>query len=595
MICGSAGPYHSPKLAIKQALRAGPQRSAVPDHRNFAPVAPHQGKVVNRCGQPAAGASIASAHDASVVRRLERPSDRVGLPQKVPEQGAHASIVPGQGTPAAENHDWQASRQHIGQPQESAEQAADESFVPGQRDQALHEYEWQAASKMTSRSLSGAFAESAQARAARTLASPLYVSRLQRQSKSGSQEGVVDQRVPMVPPSLTASPAVSEMVYSLPGTPWSHFSLADVGLLSGRATHAQGAAESAGSAVATSRVSGSGNRPDVLCRPAQGISGDVGMQLANAPGNLAVSEPRAAKTAGSAAGLGSLAVRLAQDNPKGASRQAVLVTGSQISLPDTGLLRTPAMDAVESAGSTSGISGLVAGPAQDSHAGASSQAAHAPADLAVIAGDKGPAVAVRESTDSEVTESSAGGAAIAYSLSLCSHEPAQAASEHGGLDEQSTAAQNDLQSMCNYEGQSGEGSRRQTDSGSRRQTGSSYKSCDLENPQRRDKELPVSYSGFSSDMRAAANATAESLFRQAEASSAGSSRQRHANHSGSFTAQEEDRGHLHASRSTSSRAASAQSCQLHFRLSMVMSALLWKTPLVSLSRHARRDFWHNAG
>ncbi len=298
-------------------------------------------------------------------------------------------------------------------PQEASKEAANENLRPGQEHEAAEGHDWQADPKHASRSLSRAFAESGQGRASRVAPSPLYLSRSQRQSRSASQDGAVSQRSPMVPPSLTASPAMSELVYSLPVTPQSHFSLAAVGLPSARATPLPGAAESAGSAAGPGRQQ--------RFAPEQDISAHAGVQpaLAQATPFVGVGSSSAADVANSSASAGF--------------------------------------------------------------------------------------------------SSSAEAGVMAYTLSTSSQEQPQHAAVPADPEEQSAAAHSGSQPMCTYEGQSAEGSRRHT--------GSSYRSCD--DPQMMDEELPVSYSGFSSDMRAAANATADSLFRQAEASSADSGQQQH--------------------------------------------------------------------
>ena len=381
------GRAHSPRLAIKSAPQAAAKRSIL--HAAGAPARALEGRLVTPRGQVAAAASTAYLHDAAVVGK------QAG---KVHKEAAGEKLEPGLGAVAAEGHDWQG------------------------------------ASQQASRSLSRAFAESAQGRASWAAASPLYMSRSQRQSSSASQGGAVNLQVPMVPPSLTASPAVSEMVYSLPVTPRSQVSLADAGLPSAHATPAQGAAESAGSAV------GPGRQPSA---PELDITPGANTQAAH--------------------GLTSSFVGVDRD-----SSQAAAMADSSVS---------------------AGLSSL-----------------------------------------SEV-------GAIAYTLSPSAQEPAQAAATLPDLDEQSAAAHSGSQPMCTYEGQSAEGSRRHS--------GSSYRSCDVDNGRHTDEGLPVSYSGFSSDMRAAANATADSLFRQAEASSADSSQQRHED--GTGDAQQEDLAPSYAS------------------------------------------------
>ena len=375
-----AGRLASQRLAIKHAPEAPAQRSAKPIVGAYAHARAPDSRFVTPRAQLAASTAC--------PRNTAMTSKGADRPQEAPKQGASENDWPGREDEAAEGHDWQADP------------------------------------KQASRSLSGAFAESAQGRASRVAPSPLYVSRSQQQSRSASQDGAVSQRGPMIPPSLTASPAMSELVYSLPVTPQSHFSLADAGLPSARATPAPGAAESAGSAA--------GPRGQQRSAPEGDLSTGAGMQPAPA-----------------------------------------------LTTPFVGVRSSPAADVADSSAS----------------AGFSSSA--------------GPGV-------------------MAYTLSAGSQEPAQDAAVPADSEEQSAAAHSGSQPMCTYEGQSAEGSRRHTDS--------SYRSCD--DPRGTDDELPVSYSGFSSDMRAAANATADSLFRQAEASSADSSQQRREN--GTNIAQQAD-------------------------------------------------------
>ena len=359
-----AGRVASPRLALKGAPEASALRSAIVKAGPGAPAAPLKGVVVTPRDQMAPAASSAFLCTAALTSK------------------------------------------GMGQPQDWPKQAANENVRPSQRDGAAEGNDWQADPKQTSRSLTRAFAESAQGRVSRAAASPLYMSRSQRQSSSASQDDTQSQRRPVVPPSLTASPATSELVYSLPVTPRSHFP-ADAGLPSARGTPTPGEAESAGSA----------------------------------------------------AGPGRPLFALEQD-----------VSGAQ---PVPAQITPPlALD-----------------------------------------GNTTPAAAMAECGVSAELSSSVG--ALAYTLSLSRQEPAQAAV----LDAQSAAAHSGSQSMCTYEGQSAEGSRRHTCS--------SYRSCNVECPRGTDEVFPVSYSGFSSDMRAAANATADSLFRQAEASSADSSQHRH--------------------------------------------------------------------
>ena len=363
------GRLTSPRLAIERAPKAPAQRSAKPVMGGNAPARAPGSRFVTPRAQLAA--STAYPRSAAMI---SKGADRL---QEVPKQAANENMGPGREDEAAEGHDWQADP------------------------------------KQASRSLSQAFAESAPGRTCRVAPSPLYLSRSQRQSRSVSQDGAVSQRGPVVSPSLTASPAMSELVYMLPVTPQSHFSLAQADLPSARATPAEGAAESAASAAGPGRQQRSA--------PEQDTSADAAVQ------------------------------------------------------PAIGL-NTPFVGVGSS-----------------------------------------PAAAMAVSSASAGLSSSGGVGVMAYTLSADSREPAQAAALPADPEEQSATAHSGSQPMCTYEGQSSDGSRRHTSS--------SYRSCD--DPRRTDEELPVSYSGFSSEMRAAANATADSLFRQAEASSADSSQQRH--------------------------------------------------------------------
>ena len=173
-----AGCQASPRLALKQAPEAQAQRSGKPIVGGNAPAKPPGSKLVTPRAQ--LGASTAYPRNAAMS---SKGADR---PQEASKEAANENLRPGQEHEAAEGHDWQADPKHA------------------------------------SRSLSRAFAESGQGRASRVAPSPLYLSRSQRQSRSASQDGAVSQRSPMVPPSLTASPAMSELVYSLPVTPQSH-------------------------------------------------------------------------------------------------------------------------------------------------------------------------------------------------------------------------------------------------------------------------------------------------------------------------------------------------------------------------------------
>ena len=272
----------------------------------------------------------------------------------------------------------------------------------------------------------------------RVAASPVYVSRSERQSMSVSQGGVVSQRVPHVPPSLTASPAISEMVYSLSGTPMSQSWLAD------RGPSGRGGAFARAPAGSTNFADGA--PPDAM--PAR-----VRAQLPHA----------AADEAGLAGRQGSSEAAIAASaggEPPG-------------SLP---------------AGQDDRSSGHEQDPeAQAQHA----QGVRLRVADAAVPSFKTPDMSYAWREMDEQPIEGAGRARWAAECQQIPHPPAQSVS--------------------------------QPEVGSRRQTDSSYVSCEGGQHQGDAEGTPLDYSGFSSDMRAHANATAESLFRQAEASTAGKS------------------------------------------------------------------------
>lgn len=406
------GHQDPPALAIKQAPVRQAQQRVVPRVRTWAPSAAREAELATPRDQTAAGASRTSA----------------AIP--------HASS----GRQVAE---------HLNQ---KPEQAPARGNMPDQGGTEQEEPDLQQASRRPNRSLSGAFAAPSQGLVQWVAASPLYVSRSQRQSRTCSQGGVVDQpRAPRVPPSLTASPALSALVYSLPGTPRSHFSLADAGVLNGRSTPARAAPESIGSA---------------------GDAGDLP------------------------------SVR-AHDNLAGAGVQAAHASAESVGLASRQVSSWAAM-------------------AESAAASGNGQPEQLSASHEVDAKAPSGHVLERQPTEADAPASAASMTPLLHPDSghiLGLKEQAQLDPEQNGLCAQTHAPADDLQPMCNYQGQSAGSRRRKTDSSS--------VSCDAEiPPQAEDERSPVSHSGFSSDMRAVANATAESLFRQAEASSAGSSRMR---------------------------------------------------------------------
>ena len=299
----------------------------------------------------------------------------------------------------------------------------------------------QQAQSGTSRSLTGALSSRSQSRSLQVAASPVYVSRSERQSMSASQGGVVNQRRPHVPPSLTASPVISEMIYSLPGTPMSQSWLAGRGLSRNSFDPAQDGAGSSSSA--------GGALPDAV--PVRGR-----MQLAYT-------------TAGEAGLPGR----------PGSSEATVAASARDMS---PGCL--PA-----------GQANRPLEHEQDPRA----QAQHA--DGMQLRGAD-TAVPLSKTPD------------ISFTLREIDEQPI----EHDGRARFAAEFQQNLYPSAESEAQPGVLSRRQTDS--------SYVSCDDGECQGGPEGTLLDYSGFSSDMRAQAKATAESLFRQAEASTAGNSAER---------------------------------------------------------------------
>ena len=420
-----AGRQVSPRLALKPASKHAVLQAAVPNLGTRAAAVPCGFKTMTPRGNPATGASRAPACNAPT---------------------AHA--------PAGHT-------QEISQAAVLGRWESDQAGVERRKQQGPNQ-----ASSRTNRSLSGAFAELSEGTALRSGASPVYVSRSQRQSMSASlsmsQSGVVEQwvnqRVPRVAPSLTASPALSEMVYSLPVTPKSHFSLVDAGLLSSGSTPARPAAESTGSA------GGAEDTPP------------TGMHFAGGVHD-------------SAAGF------------------------------------TPARPLAESTGSAGGA-GMSMPPAawvHESSACAGMQAGEVPRELVGRQGAPDSSAPAEAESTAYVGKRTLTGASnddeapVGFLPEFFSQHPETAPAELDGAGEESEAGGDSCQPMCNYQGHSADGSHR-------RETDSSYRSCEPEEAQGRGEVLGTSYSGFSSEMRAAANATAESLFRLAEASSAGSMR-----------------------------------------------------------------------
>lgn len=417
----NAGRQVSPRLALKQAPKHAALQPAVPNLGTRAAAVPCSVKKWTPRGNPATGASMAPACNAPTAHA---PSGHA--------QERSQAVVLGE---------WEPDQAGV---ERGEQQGPNQAF------------------RRTNRSLSGAFAELSEGTAARSGASPVYVSRSQRQSMSASlstsQSGVVDQRVPRVPPSLTASPALSEMVYSLPITPKSHFSLPDAGLLSSRSTPARPATESTGSAGGAEYM------------PSTGMHFAGGVH--DSAAGFTPAMPLAEGT-GSAGGAG-------------------------MSMPPAGWVHESPADAGMQAGE---VTGELAG-----RQGAPDSSAPAEAESTAYVGK-------RSLTGASHNDE----APVGFLAESFSQHPEAAPAELHGAGEESEAGGDSCQPMCNYQGHSADGSRR-------RETASSYRSCEPEEAQGRGEALRMSYSGFSSEMRAAANATAESLLRQAEASSAGSRR-----------------------------------------------------------------------
>ena len=415
-----AGRQVSPRLALKPASKHAALQPAVPILGTRAAAVPCGFRTMTLRGNPATGASIVPACHASTAHA---PSE-------------HAQEI----SQAAVLGRWEA----------------DQAGMERGKQQGPKQ-----ASSRTNRSLSGAFAELSEGTAARSGSSPVYVSRSQRQS-SMSQSGVVEQwanqRVPRVAPSLTASPALSEMVYSLPVTPKSHFSLVNAGLLSSGSTPARLAAESTGSA---------GGAEDTV---------PTGMHFASGVHDSAAGFTPArplAESTGSAGGAG-------------------------LSMPPAAWVHeSPARAGMQAGEDSRELVG---------RQGAPDSSAPAEADSSAYIGKR---TLTGASNDDK--------AAVGSLPESFSQHPGAPPAELEGAGEESEAGGDSCQPMCNYQGHSADGSHR-------RETDSSYRSCEPEEAQGRGEVLGMSYSGFSSEMRAAANATAESLFRQAEASSAGSRR-----------------------------------------------------------------------
>ena len=302
----------------------------------------------------------------------------------------------------------------------------------------------QQARSSTSRSLAGALAGGPQSRGLQVAVSPVYVSRSERQSMSVSQGGVVDQRVPPVPPSLTASPAISAMVYSLPGTPMRQSWLADRGQSTNDFTPA--------GAVAGSSSFAGGALPDAMPVRAH-------VQPAHA-----------------AADEADLLHRL------GSSEAAITASAGG-----------------ESPGS------LSAG--QDDRPLGHEQGRRAPVQHAqgTQLWDADTANPLSQTPD------------MSFTWQKLHEQPV----ESNGKARLAAASQQESNQLA--------GSQAQPEVPSRRQTDSSYVSCKGGELEGDAEGTPLDYSCFSSDMRGHANATAESLFRQAEASSAANSFEQRSN------------------------------------------------------------------
>ena len=389
------GRQKSPTLKLRQAPEAAMRSRALPGIRAALAPAPLEDSFVTPRGQPAAGSGMLSAQGAAARRASAQCATQAS--------GAGLPVQP-------------ANAQHRA------------TEAPQARDS-------------TSRSLAEALAGRPQSRGLQVAASPLYVSRSERQSMSVSQGGVVNQRVPQVPPSLTASPAISEMIYSLPGTPMSQAWLAGGGLSRNGFTPAQAPAGSSSSA--------GGALPDAVTvhgrmQPAHATADEAGL-----PGRPGSSEAAIAASA--------------RDATSGC-----LPAGQA----DTSL-----------------------GHEQDPRA----QTQHA--DGAQLRGAD-TAVPVSETPE------------IPFTLRQIDEQPV----ERDGRARSAAGRQQNSYPLA--------GNEAQPEGLLRRQTGSSYVSCDGGECQGGPEGTPLDYSGFSSDMRAHANATAESLFRQAEASTARDSAER---------------------------------------------------------------------
>ena len=395
---GKTGRQRTPALKLRQATEADMRSRALPGMRATPAPAPLEDSFVTPRGQSAAGANLLSAQRAAARRA---PSAQCATQAS----GAGPPVQP---VPANAQH--RATE---------AQQARDS----------------------TSRSLAGALAGGPQGRDLRVAASPMYVSRSERQSMSVSQGGVVNQGMPRVPPSLTASPAISEMIYSLPGTPMSQTWLAGRDLSRSGFTPTQAAAGSSSSA--------GGALPDAA--PVRGR-----MQLADATADEA---GLAGRPGSSEAAIAAFA----RDEPPGC-----LPAGQA----DKSLRRE-----------------------QDPRA----QAQHT--DGAQLRGAD-TAVPLSKTPD----------------ISFTSRELDEQPVERNGRARSAAERQQDPYPSAEPEAQPGVVSRRQTDS--------SFVSCDGVECHGGPEGTLLDYSGFSSDMRAHANATAESLFKQAEASTAGNSAER---------------------------------------------------------------------
>ena len=392
------GRQRTPALKHRQAPEADMRSRALPGMCATPAPAPLEDSFVTPRGQSAAGANLLSAQGAAARR---------APPVQCTTQASGAG-PPVQ--PAGANAQHQATE---------AQEARDS----------------------TSRSLAGALASRPQSRGLQVAASPLYVSRSERQSVSVSQRGVVNQRMPHVPPSLTASPAISEMIYSLPGTPMSQSWLAGRDLSRSGFTPTQAAQ---GSSSSASGALHKALPASVHAQPAYAVADEAGLlgRLGSSEATIAASvrdEPPGCLPAGQAdRSLGH------EQDPRA---QAQHTDGAQLGGADTAvpLSKTP-------------------------------------------------------------------------NFSFTSREIDEQPVERSGRARLAAERQQNPYPLA--------GSVAQPEVLSRRQTDSSYVSCKGGECQGGPEGTPLDYSGFSSDMRAHANATAESLFRQAEASTAGNSAER---------------------------------------------------------------------